>query len=295
MKKIILFSLILSLVCISSSAKELTAKEKAIDYKIKGLKEFLNVADFFSGDDESYWALTQANSILDSITDFSKHEESYARIYAATSYISYGMSYIQTFANAKSENADSFPKIGLQECSNIIIKDYHKIKVDTSYSLKTLVTNHLELESKALFSIMYFYRNTLHYPDFKDFILNNNYDKFSSYLTLVSTHSPITAYRICSVLNMQVWYNYIVFLTQIAYGINNSVDPNPNEQPWKEFIELAYWHDSLTENLEAYETMSDEDFEQIEQKAAYTQYIMLSNMAKNIAEFKEKETIISHE
>lgn len=67
---------------------------------------------------------------------------------------------------------------------------------------------------------------------------------------------------------------------------------NVETMPWKEFTELAYWHDSLTENPLKYETISDEEFHQIEVKAAYTQYIMMKYLAENLAKLKKKRNLV---
>ena len=69
---------------------------------------------------------------------------------------------------------------------------------------------------------------------------------------------------------------------------NHEVFRNMEEEPWKEFMEYAYWNDSLIHELEKIVEMDDEEFHRIELKVAYSQYIMLSHAAKNLAELKEK-------
>ena len=94
------------------------AIDSVLVYKINGLKEFIKVADYWGDDTESYWAFEQANAILDSITDYSKYEESLARIYAATSYVSYGLSYVPSVIDASKQyhlgESNTFPKVGIK-------------------------------------------------------------------------------------------------------------------------------------------------------------------------------------
>jgi hypothetical protein len=89
---------------------------------------------------------------------------------------------------------------------------------------------------------------------------------------------------------MQAWYNYIITCAQLAYWENNSQTADINVMPWKEFIDLAYWHDSLINDIKQYENMDDETFHRIEAKAAYTQYIILSHIAKNLEELKKNKS-----
>lgn len=84
----------------TASNKSYTTRDSVLVYKIQGLKEFIKVADYWGDDTESYWAFEQANNILDSISDYNKYEESLARIYAATSYVSYGLSYVPSVLEA---------------------------------------------------------------------------------------------------------------------------------------------------------------------------------------------------
>ena len=90
-----------------------------------------------------------------------------------------------------------------------------------------------------------------------------------------------------------MWYNFVVTLAQLSYiELHNDERPDFESRPWKEFIELANWHDSLIRDIECYESISDEEFHQIEVKAAYTQCIMMKHIAENLA--KLKENTISH-
>ena len=267
------------------SNKQIAVRDSVLIYKIQGLKDFVKVADHWGDDTESYWAFEQANNILDSISDFSKYEESLARIYAATSYVSYGLSYFPSVIEASRQyhtgESNSFPKVGIKESSEIIIKDYHLPPNDTLYNVS-------RLEFLALYSMLYFYK-AVNFEKFEERILPN-FDRSMAYDELFSHFSPQTAYRISSVLNMQVWYNYIVTCAQISHWENNEQAPDLEAMPWKEFIELASWHDSLTSDIKQYEKMDEETFHRIEVKAAYTQYIMLSQIAKNLAEVKKKSS-----
>lgn len=64
--------------------------------------------------------------------------------------------------------------------------------------------------------------------------------------------------------------------------------PDIDTSPWNEFTELAYWHDALIHDVKRYENISDEEFHHIEVKAAYTQCIMMKQIAENLAKMKEK-------
>ena len=265
------------------SNHQTSIRDSVLIYKTQGLKEFIKVADYWGDDTESYWAFEQANNILDSITDYSKYEESLARIYAATSYVSYGLAYVPSVLEASRQyhlgESNTFPKVGIKESGEIIIKDYNLPSNDTLYNVS-------RLEFRALYSMLYFYK-AISLENFEERLLHN-YDRSMAYEELYSQCDHKLAYRISSILNMQAWYNYIITCAQLAYWENNGQAADIKIMPWKEFIELAYWHDSLINDIEQYENMDDETFHRIEAKAAYTQYIILSHIAKNLGELKEK-------
>ena len=265
------------------SNHQTSIRDSVLIYKTQGLKEFIKVADYWGDDTESYWAFEQANNILDSITDYSKYEESLARIYAATSYVSYGLSYVPSVLEASRQyhlgESNTFPKVGVKESGEIIIEDFNLPSNDTLYNVS-------RLEFRALYSMLYFYK-AISMENFEERLLHN-YDRSMAYEELYSQCDHKFAYRISSILNMQAWYNYIITCAQLAYWENNGQAVDIKVMPWKEFIELAYWHDSLINDIEQYENMDDETFHRIEAKAAYTQYIILSHIAKNLGELKEK-------
>lgn len=267
----------------SSSNIQNPARDSVLIYKTQGLREFIKVADYWGDDTESYWAFEQANNILYSITDYSKYEESLARIYAATSYVSYGLAYVPSVLEASRQyhlgESNTFPKVGIKESGEIIIKNYNLPSNDTLYNVS-------RLEFRALYSMLYFYK-AINLGNFEERLLHN-YDRSMAYEELYSQCDPKLAYRISSILNMQAWYNYIITCAQLAYWENNGQAADIKVMPWKEFIDLAYWHDSLINDIEQYENMDDETFHRIEAKAAYTQYIILSHIAKNLGELKEK-------
>ena len=260
-----------------------SVRDSVLIYKIQGLREFIKVADYWGNDTESYWAFEQANNILDSISDYSEYEESLARIYAATSYVSYGLSYVPSVLEASRQyplgESNAFPKVGIKESGEIIILDYNLPTNDTLYNVS-------RLEFRALYSMLYFYK-AINIEEFEERLLHN-YDLSMAYEELYSQCDPKLAYRISSILNMQAWYNYIITCAQLAYWENNGQVADINVMPWKEFIDLAHWHDSLINDIEQYENMDDVTFHRIEAKAAYTQYIILSHIAKNLGELKEK-------
>lgn len=72
----------LSLLCACTQTKtakvatEKSLRDSVLIYKIQGLKAFIKEANYWGNDTESYWAYEQADSILDSITDYSQYEES---------------------------------------------------------------------------------------------------------------------------------------------------------------------------------------------------------------------------
>ena len=267
----------------SSSNIQNPARDSVLIYKTQGLREFIKVADYWGDDTESYWAFEQANNILDSITDYSKYEESLARIYAATSYVSYGLAYVPSVLEASRQyhlgESNTFPKVGVKESGEIIIEDFNLPSNDTLYNVS-------RLEFRALYSMLYFFK-VINVENFEERLLHN-YDRSMAYEELYSQCVRKLAYRISSILNMQAWYNYFITCAQLAYWENNGQAADIKVMPWKEFIDLAYWHDSLTNDIEQYENMDDETFHRIEAKAAYTQYIILSHIAKNLKELKEK-------
>ena len=258
-------------------------RDSVLIYKKQGLQELIKVADYWGDDTESYWAFEQADSILNSITDYSRYEEALASIYTATSYVFYGLSYVPSIIEASrqynTQEQESFPKVGVKESGEIIIRDSKLPQNDTLFNVS-------RLEFRALYSMLYFYK-AINLEKFEERLLHN-YDRSMAYEELYSQSEAKLAYRISSILNMQAWYNYIVTCAQIAYWENNGQAADIKVMPWKEFIDLALWHDSLIKNIEQYEDMDDETFHRIEVKAAYTQYIMLSHIAKNLGELKEK-------
>ena len=258
-------------------------RDSVLIYKIQGLKEFIKVADYWGDDTESYWAFDKASAILDSISDNSNYEESLARIYAATSYVSYGLSYVPSVIEASRQyhlgESNTFPKVGIKESGEIIIDDYNLPLNDTLYNVS-------RLEFRALYSILYFYK-AINLESFEERVLHN-YDRSMLYEDLYSKTPPKTAYRVSAILNMQVWYNYIITCAQLAYWENHGEYANLETEPWKEFIELAYWHDSLMNILDDIVEMNDDEFHRIELKAAYSQYIMLSYIAENLSDLKER-------
>jgi hypothetical protein len=265
------------------SNSQTSLRDSVLIYKKQGLQELIKVADYWGDDTESYWAFEQADSILNSITEYSKYEESLASIYTATSYVFYGLSYVPSVLEASrqynTQEQESFPKVGVKESGEIIIRDSKLPQNDTLFNVS-------RLEFRALYSMLYFYK-AINLEKFEERLLHN-YDRSMAYEELYSQWEAKLAYRISSILNMQAWYNYIVTCAQIAYWENNGQAADIKVMPWKEFIDLALWHDSLIKDIEQYEDMDDETFHRIEVKAAYAQYIMLSHIAKNLGELKGK-------
>lgn len=270
----------------TTSNLDVSVRDSVLIYKIQGLKEFIKEADYWGDDIESYWAFKQADSILNTITDYGKYEESLARIYAATSYVSYGLSYVASVMEECRQmaegNDDSFPKTGIEEAQKKIIRDY---TIPNDY----ILFNTTRLEFRALYSLLYFFKAN-RFAEFENRLLPN-YDRSMMYKTIYADMPPKVAYRISSVLNMKSWFNYLIILAQQAYMENHGGRPDLDSMPWKEFIELAMWHDSLTnDNDESYyENMTDNEFHKIECKAAYTQYIIYKYISENLRGLKAKE------
>ena len=260
-------------------------KDSILIYKVQGLKEFIKAADYWVHDTESCWAFEQADSLLDSVLNLDNYEESLARIYAATSYVSYGLSYVPSVLEAGIQRvhgeSESFPKVGIQESAEIIITDYTIQNTDTLFTLSYL-------ESRALYSILYFFK-AIKNNNFEESLLPN-YNRSMLYKIFYSEYAPQTAYRLSTVFNIQPWYIYIFTCANLAHWENHNQAANIEEEPWKEFIERARWNDSLICELEKIVEMDDEEFHRIELNVAYSQYIMLSHAAKNLAEFKEKNS-----
>ena len=163
------------------SNHQTSIRDSVLIYKTQGLKEFIKVADYWGDDTESYWAFEQANNILDSITDYSKYEESLARIYAATSYVSYGLSYVPSVLEASRQyhlgESNTFPKVGVKESGEIIIEDFNLPSNDTLYNVS-------RLEFRALYSMLYFYK-AINIENFEERLLHN-YDRSMAYEELYS-------------------------------------------------------------------------------------------------------------
>lgn len=255
-----------------------STRDSVIIYKKQGLQKFIEVADYWGNDTESYWAYDQANAILDSITDYSKYEESLARIYSATSYVFYGLSYLPSIITAATQEPESFPKVGIKETGEIIIRDS---KLPENYTLYDIY----ELELRSLYSILYFFK-AADFMSFNDIF--SFYKDCVDYGELFSEFSPEIAYKVSSVINMKAWYIFLLVIADESYIERYSQYPDNEEMPWKEINELAMWHDSITGNLKKYKKMTEEDFQKIELKAAYTQYILLSHISDNLSENKSE-------
>ena len=161
---IIAFLAICSLSACTSGNKSESARQEAtcirdsvLIYKIQGLKALIKEADCWGDDTESYWAYEQADSILNSITDYSPYYESLARIYSATSYVSYGLSYVPSVLEASRQyhfgGSNTFPKVGVKESGEIIIKDYNLPSNDTLYNVSRLEFRALCSNRSSNFSI----------------------------------------------------------------------------------------------------------------------------------------------
>lgn len=252
------FLAICSLSSCTGGNKEATVQQEAssirdsvLIYKIEGLKAFIKEADYWGDDTESYWAYGKANEILDSITDYTLYEESLARIYSATSYVFYGLSY---FASVLAESQryhtgeedKDLVKVGIKESGNIIIRDSRLIENDSIANLPVM-------EMFALHSMVYYYK-AIDVNDFEDRVLPNFFRAYRG-LRRINDMSESGQHKLYSVYNMQSWYNLIIMLAQMGYHELHNERANVETMPWKEFTELAYWHDSLTENPLKYETM----------------------------------------
>ena len=265
---------------------EKTLRDSVLIYKKEGLKALIKEADYWGDDTESYWAYGQADSILGCITDYSQYEESLARIYSATSHVFYGLSYVPSvMAECRQHDTgedESFPKVGIEESTKIIIRDS-----EIPAQAKELNTSVMEV--MALYSMLYFFK-VVGFPDNFEERFIPFFMQSMKYEEIYTTYTVETAYRLQSVYNMTMWYNFVVTLAQLSYiELHNDERPDFESRPWKEFIDLAYWHDSLINDIERYESISDEEFHQIEVKAAYTQCIMMKHIAENLAKLKEKE------
>lgn len=262
-----------------------TARDSVLMYKVQGLREFIKVADCWGDDTESYWAYEVADSILNTV-DYSRYEDGLARIYAATSYVSYGLSYVPTVFSVARQHQEGtpeqFPKVGLQEAVDITIKECALPEEETLYHVT-------HLEFRALYSMLYFFKAIDLYA-FEERMLHN-YERSCIYEELFPRFAPQAAYRVSSVVNMQAWYNYLIICAQMSYWENHGQYPDIEAMPWKELVELAPWHDELTDRLEEIEGMTEEEYHQIELKAAYTQYRILSHIAENLSRIKEKQKL----
>lgn len=218
----------------SESAQQETSsiRDSVLIYKIEGLKAFIKEADYWGDDTESYWAYGKANEILDSITDYTLYEESLARIYSATSYVFYGLSY---FASVLAESQryhtgeedKDLVKVGIKESGNIIIRDSRLIENDSIANLPVM-------ETLALYSMVYYYK-AIDVNDFNDRVLPNFFRAYRG-LRRINGISEIGQHKLYSVYNMQSWYNLIIMLAQMGYHELHNERANTETVPWKEFI-----------------------------------------------------------
>ena len=293
MRELRRYILIICLLCVSLCAlgheraklgEPRTTKDSVLMYKIRALKAFVNEANYWGRDDESHWAYGKANEILNAVTDYGKYDEALAHIYAAKSYIFYGLSYVPSvYAESRRlqiGEVKSFPQIGLRELSEILIKDYPLLDENMLYVLSLL-------EVKALYSALYFFKAS---GVNVDGVLTDCYRGPAGYCeSAYAEVPPAVAYRECLVLNMQSWFIYFVTCAEVSYRENYGLNVNPELDPWKEIYELAKWHDSLTQNISIYSTMPEAEFAKIELKAAYAQCMLLEHLAENLAQLKIKE------
>lgn len=139
-------------------------RDSALSYNIKGLKEFLNVADFLSmAEDEELaeqnseikGAFERAFLILNSITDSCVYEEGLADYYKAVSHTFYGLSYLESFLATRTREADGYVgkdvSLYFLNCQ-LPIKAYNYHHIEGS-QLKSLS----EYEFMALNGLVYFF------------------------------------------------------------------------------------------------------------------------------------------
>lgn len=278
--------------CTQQKTVQIEAEKPLLDsvliYKKEGLKALIKEVDYWGDDTESYWAYGQADSILDCITDYSQHEESLARIYSATSYVFYGLSYVPSVMVASRKyytgEEKEFPKVGIEESTKIIIRDSEIPAQD-----KELNTSVMEV--MALYSMLYFFK-AVEYPDDFEERFIPFFMQSMKYEEIYTTYPVETAYQLHSMYNMMSWYAFILTLAQLSYvELHDDEIPDFESMPWKEFGELESWHNAQMIDMVQHEKMPNEKFRQIEVKAAYTQYIMMKHIAENLAKLKEKKNL----
>ena len=289
------FLAICSLSACTGGNKEATAQQKTssirdsvLIYKIQGLKAFIKEADYWGYDTESYWAYGQADSILNCITDYSQYEESLARIYSATSYVFYGLSYVPSVMAESQryhtgEEDEDVPKVGIEESTKIIIRDS-----EISAQAKELNTSVMEVA--ALHSMLYFFK-AIEYPDDFEERFIPLFMQSMQYEEIYTTYPVKTAYQLHSMYNMISWYAFILTMAQLSYvELHDDEIPDFESMPWKEFIELESWHNAqlIEMAMTQYKQRSDEKFHQIEVKAAYAQYVVMKHIAENLAKMKKR-------
>ena len=272
----------------SAQKEPSSIRDSVLIYKIQGLKAFIKEADYWGNDTESYWAYGQADSILDCITDYSQYEESLARIYSATSYVFYGLSYVPSVMAESQryhtgEEDEDVPKVGIEESTKIIIRDS-----EIPAQAKELNTSVMEVA--ALHSMLYFFK-AIEYPDDFEERFIPFFIQSMKYEEIYTTYPVKTAYQLHSMYNMMSWYAFILTLAQLSYvELHDDEIPDFESMPWKEFGELESWHNAqiVEMAMTQYKQMSDEKVHQIEVKAAHAQYVVMKHIAENLAKMKEK-------
>lgn len=299
--------------CLSSSQKSsvsepmnsFSKRDSVLIYKVEGMKLFMGFSlDLLGGgDDTQYWAFGQADSLLNAV-DYQSYEESLARYYSAVSYINNGLSYIPTIMKLSSNEGkpiEGFPPIGLSESVDLIIENPN---LSGSDRLKELSA----LECKALYSMLY--NAKVRDVEFLVSYVSSNFEDVKYYEQFYSSYSSENAYKLSSMRAMQLWFIFLnVYPIQTYTMFDAAMKSEKKGELFRTFYkqqisenkfkdlsmsrdelsskidEIALWHDSLDQIArDGIENLSDEQFQEIELKAARYHFYMLK-IAAEVIEF----------
>lgn len=207
--------------CNGQNNKLLEQKSSILDNQSKALIEFTKVANVIDNDSESYWGYEKADSILSTI-DISgeNYHENLSKIYSATTYLFYGMSYTRSIYAMMDGDNNS-----LEELSNTIIKPLSKDEFD----YKKLVLNELS----SIYSMLNFYKvaGIDMYDEIHTLYQNNSLEMESTF----KNYSAENAYRIVSFENKKLNYKNLVGLIFNIYLTNNQ---NSDESVVENYLQI---------------------------------------------------------
>ena len=276
MKKsyIIYFALLFSLIQNSSCQEIATPTNQeisAIGYVI-ALDSLASAADILDSDMESLWAYSEAKKQLDSASicaTQNKIQESYSRIWSASSYITYGLSYTRTIKRHSS----------LEKLSSLIISP---IKEGMNPDQIGCLID--EQEEKAISGWVYYY--TVADMPMSTTLEQMKIEKEKSRNYIISNFDASAAHRMLQTEN--VVYGFKVYSTLFS-DLYSSLNLISTDSINNRITEWANTIDNIPTSPWELSTMTDSLFNEYYLPSQFATIEMLSSIAEGVGAIKSKE------